>query len=75
MKNNKGQEVNDQHINVSGRSRQLSVGKFLPRDWGWVRVTRTRSDDNNVWIHVERLVMIESKQMELEPKNPIETAD
>lgn len=75
MKNDKGQEVNDQHINVSGRSRQLSVGKFIPKDWGWVRVTRTRSDDNNVWIHVRRLVMVENTAMELEPKEPIEASD
>lgn len=59
-KNSKGQETNDQHINVHGRSRQLTVGKFIPEDWGWVRVTRTQSKVGEVTLHIRRLEMVES---------------
>lgn len=55
MKNDKNQETNDQHINTNGRSRLMSIGKVLPKDWSWVRVTRTRSDDNTVWLKIERM--------------------
>lgn len=59
-KNNKGQEVNDQRVNHSGRGRNLSMGRLLPPDWEWVRVTRTRYDDNNVWLHIRRLEIREA---------------
>lgn len=55
MKNEKNQEVNDQRVNQNGRARLLSVGKFLPKDWGWVRVTRTRAEGETVWLKVERI--------------------
>ncbi len=58
-KNEKGREVVDLHINTNARRRQLSVGKLLPSEWGWVRVTRTRSDDGNVWLHIRKLELRE----------------
>lgn len=57
MKNDKGQETNDQSINRTGRARLLSVGKFVPKDWGRVRVTRTKQDEHNVWIHIRELTV------------------
>jgi len=59
-KNKEGLEVNDQHINQNGRARLLSVGKVIPVDWGWVRVTRTRFDDRTVWLRVEKLELREA---------------
>lgn len=57
-KNNKNQEVFDQHINVNGRARLLSVGKLIPSSWGWVRVTRTRQADGEVWLHIQEIKMV-----------------
>lgn len=54
-KNERGEEVNDQKVNTNGRSRLLSVGKFVPREWEWVRVTRTRRTPGAIWLRVERL--------------------
>jgi len=59
-KNDKGQEANDQKINSNARRRMLSVGKVIPNDWGWVRVTRTRSDENTVWLQIKRLRIAEA---------------
>lgn len=58
MKNDAGQETNDLRINSNGRARLLSVGKFLPKDWQWVRVTRTRSGDGTVWLRVDKIKML-----------------
>lgn len=61
MKNSRGQETNDQSINTSGRARLLAIGKFLPKDWGRVRVTRTRVDDHNVYLHIRELEVREAE--------------
>lgn len=58
-KNEKGQVTNDLHINSNGRSRLLSIGKFLPKGWGWVRVTKTKSTDDTVWLQIKRLNLVE----------------
>lgn len=58
-KNNKGQQVKDLRINTNNRRRQLSVGALIPSEWDWVRVTRTRSDLDTVWLQVKRLTMVE----------------
>jgi len=58
-KNSKGQEVNDQHIIRNGRRTMLSVGKYLPTDWGWVRVTKTHKEGNKIWLTVEALELVE----------------
>ncbi|MCH8311017.1 MAG: hypothetical protein IIB17_11070 [Chloroflexi bacterium] len=50
----------DQRINVSGRGRTLAVGKTLPTDWEWVRVTVLESKDNEVTLHIRRLVLNEA---------------
>ena len=58
-KNSKGQETNDLHIHGSGRSRLLSVGKFLDAEWGWVRETKTHKEGNKVWLTIEALELVE----------------
>lgn len=58
-KNDKHQETVDLRINTNGRRRQLSVGKILPEDYDWVRVTRTRSTEDTVWLKIRRLKLIE----------------
>ena len=58
-KNNKGQEVVDLRINTNARRRQLSVGKVLPKDWDWVRITRTRSEEGTIWLRVTKLTIVE----------------
>lgn len=60
-KNDKGQEVNDCKINTFQRRRLLSVGKFLPREWNYVRVIRTRYDEDTVWLQVKRLTVVEGE--------------
>ena len=60
-KNSKGQQVNDQRVNKSGRGRSLSMGRLLPPSFDMVRVTRTRYDDNNVWIHIRKLEIREAE--------------
>ena len=58
-RNNKGQETNDLHIHGSGRSRLLSIGKYVPSEWGWVRVTKTKVEGNKIWLTVEALELVE----------------
>jgi len=58
-KNSKGQETNDQHIHGSGRSRLLSIGKYVPSEWGWVRVTQTHKEGNKIWVSIEALELVE----------------
>ena len=65
-KNDKGQEQNDQHINANGRARLLSVGKFLPKEWEWVRVIRTRSDADTVWLQIKRIKLLVGQNLEQE---------
>ena len=61
VKNSKGQETNDQRVNKSGRGRSISVGKFFPLDFDMVRVTRTKQADNEVWLHIRKLVVREAE--------------
>ena len=56
-KNAEGQETNDQRINTNGRARLLSVGKFLPKEWEMVRVTRTRTAPGTVWLRVDQITL------------------
>ena len=58
-KNSKHQETNDQHIHGSGRSRLLSIGKYWPPEWGWVRVTQTHKEGNKIWVSIEALELVE----------------
>ena len=58
-KNSKHQETNDQHIHGSGRSRLLSIGKYCPPEWGWVRVTQTHKEGNKKWLTIEALELVE----------------
>lgn len=58
-KNDKGQESNHQRINSNAGRRLLSVGKFIPKDFDWVRVTRTRFDDDTVWLQIKRVRLVE----------------
>lgn len=50
----------DQKVNKIGRGRVLHVTKFLPEGFEWVRVTRTRHDENNVWLHIRKLDLKEA---------------
>ena len=59
-KNKNGQETNDQTISRNNRRAQLSVGKFIPKDWERVRVTRTKTEDNIVVLRIRRLVIQEA---------------
>ena len=58
-RNSKGQETNDLHIHGSGRSRLLSVGKYVPSERGWVRVTKTHKEGNKIWLTIEALELVE----------------
>ena len=58
-KNSKHQETNDQKIHGSGRSRLLSIGKYCPPEWGWVRVTQTHKEGNKIWLTIEALELVE----------------
>lgn len=51
----------DQKINTSGRGRSLAVGKILPHDWSWVRVTVTEETKTEVTITIRKLVIREAK--------------
>ena len=59
-RNNKGQVLQDQKVNKIGRGRVIAVTKFVPDDFEWVRVTRTRFDDHNVWLHIRKLDLKEA---------------
>jgi len=60
-KNQKGQETVDQRVNRSGRGRLISVGRLLPADFDMVRITRTKTATNEVWLHVRKLVIKEAE--------------
>lgn len=51
----------DQKINTSGRGRSLSVGKVLPHDWSWVRVTVIEESKTEITIKIRKLVIREAK--------------
>lgn len=56
-----GQKPQDQKINTSGRSRTLSVGKALPHDWSWVRVTVIQESKTEITLKIRKLVIREAK--------------
>lgn len=51
----------DQKINTSGRGRSLAVGKILPHDWTWVRVTVIEESKTEVTVKIRKLVIREAK--------------
>lgn len=51
----------DQKINTSGRGRSLSVGKVLPHDWSWVRVTVIEETKTEITLTIRKLVIREAK--------------
>lgn len=61
-KNERGRETNDQRINSKGRGRLLSVTKYLPSDFEWVRVTKTKAEDNSVWLRIDKLELRQASE-------------
>lgn len=59
-KDRKGRMVLDSKVNHAGRGRLLAVGKLLPDDFDWVRVTVTRTRQGEVWLHIKQLVLSEA---------------
>ena len=57
----KGRVVVDGRVNKSGRGRLLAVGKLLPADFDYVRVTQTRTRENEIWLHVRKLTLSEAE--------------
>lgn len=51
----------DQKVNTSGRGRSLAVGKILPRDWSWVRLTVIEESKTEVIVKIRKLVIREAK--------------
>lgn len=51
----------DQKINTSGRGYSLAVGKILPHDWSWVRVTVIEETKTEITIKIRKLVIREAK--------------
>ncbi len=51
----------DQRILTSGRGRALSVGKILPKDWDWVRVTVTEETKNTRTLVIRKLEIREAR--------------
>lgn len=60
MKDSTGREVQDQKIQAQGRGRLLAVGRVIPPDWDYVRVTKTKADDNTVWLRIRHLEVAEA---------------
>ena len=60
MKNSLGQEVQDQKVQKAGRAMLLAVGRVIPADWDYVRGTKTKHDDNTVWLRIRHLEVSES---------------
>ncbi len=57
----KGRVVVDGRVNKSGRGRLLAVGKLLPADFDYVRVTQTRTRENEIWLHIRKLTLSEAE--------------
>ncbi len=60
MKDSTGHEVQDQKIQKAGRASLLAVGRVIPADWEYVRVTKTKHDDNTVWLRIKHLEVSEA---------------
>lgn len=60
-KDSRGRLVVDSRVNKSGRGRLLAMGKLLPGDFDYVRVTVTRTRDNSVWLHIRKLELAEAE--------------
>lgn len=45
----------DRRVRIQGGSRVLSLGKFIPEDWSWVRVMKLEETPKSVILHFERL--------------------
>ena len=60
MKDSRGRFVQDQKVLVTARGRHLSVGRLLPDDWQYVRVTKTRQDDTTIWVRLVKLDVTEA---------------
>lgn len=61
VKNDEQPAHQDQKINTSGRGRSLSVGKVLPKNWSWVRVTVIEESKTHVTITIKKLEMREAR--------------
>lgn len=61
QKDKRGRTVVDQKINHSGRGRLMAMGKLLPEDFNYVRVTITRTGENNVWLNIRKLELAEAE--------------
>lgn len=51
----------DQRVSTSGRGRSIAVGKILPKDWSWVRVTVVEETKTEVTVKIRKLVIREAK--------------
>ena len=51
----------DQKINTSGRGRSLAVGKVIPKNWTWVRVTVTEETKTTVTLTIKKLEIREAR--------------
>lgn len=60
-KDKRGRPVVDSRVNKSGRGRLLAMGKLLPADFDYVRVTVTRTRENSVWLHIRKLDLAEAE--------------
>ena len=45
----------DLKVQVGGNTHLLSVGKLLPHDWNFTRVTVTSESEGEIWLKLERL--------------------
>jgi len=60
MRDSRGRFVQDQKVLVTARGRHLSVGRLLPDDWQHVRVTKTKQDENTIWVRLAKLEVTEA---------------
>ena len=51
----------DQKVNTSGRGRSLSVGKVIPKNWVWVRVTVIEESKTEVTVKIRKLEIREAR--------------
>lgn len=58
---NEDAKPQDQRVNTSGRGRSLAVGKVLPKDWDWVRVTVVETTKTEITVKIRKLVIKEAK--------------
>lgn len=60
QKDKRGRVVVDSKVNHSGRGRLLAMGKLLPDDFDYVRITITRTSENTVWLSIRKLELAEA---------------